>query len=124
MGGPSVDALVSSLVSSLVSYCLAKPGAEETYPFGEGEMTCKVGGKAFAFIGLSGTLGVKCGPTAEAAAEWRQRYPSAVTVSAYIGRYGWNTVALDGTVPAAELRELVDASYEDVVSRLPKSKRP
>ncbi len=47
-----------------------------------------------------------------------------VTVSAYIGRYGWNVFPLDGTVPAAELRELVDASYDAIVSKLPKAQRP
>ena len=35
----------------LVEYCLAKPGAEETYPWGEEELVAKVGGKGFAFIG-------------------------------------------------------------------------
>jgi predicted DNA-binding protein (MmcQ/YjbR family) len=109
----------------VIAYSMAKPGAEETYPWGDGELVCKVGGKAFAFIGLeSATVGLKCGRTAEAAAEWRTRYPDAVTQSAYIGRYGWNKVALDGSVPAGELKELLDMSYEDVVSRLPKSKRP
>ena len=56
--------------------------------------------------------------------ELRRRYPGAVTVSAYIGRYGWNVVTLDGTVPDDELRELVDASYDAVLAKLPKSKRP
>jgi predicted DNA-binding protein (MmcQ/YjbR family) len=35
----------------LVAYCLAKPGAEETYPWGEEELVAKVGGKGFAFNG-------------------------------------------------------------------------
>ena len=43
---------------------------------------------------------------------------------AYIGRYGWNTLRTGGTIPDAELREAVDASYQDVVSRLPKKDRP
>lgn len=108
----------------VVAYCLAKPGAEETYPFGETELVAKVGSKGFAFIGLeTGTVGVKSGATAEAAAEWRDRFPQAITVSAYIGRYGWNSVRLDG-VPAEEVRELLDLSYDAIVARLPKSKRP
>src|ERR1700743_339242 len=103
---------------------MAKPGAEETYPWGDAELVCKVGGKAFAFIGLSsGTVGVKCGPSAEAAGEWRDRYPDAITASSYIGRYGWNTVALDG-VPAGEVLELVELFYRRVGARRPKSKRP
>lgn len=121
MGGPTLRRVT---VDELVVYCLAKPGATEDYPFGEAELTAKVGGKVFAFIGLgSATVGVKCGADAEQADPWRQRYPEAITVSAYIGRYGWNAVRLDG-VPDDELRELVDQSYDDVVSRLPKSKRP
>lgn len=59
----------------LLVYCLAKPGAEESYPFGEHDAVMKVGGKGFAFIGLGGDrrVGVKCGRTAEEAAEWRAR---------------------------------------------------
>jgi predicted DNA-binding protein (MmcQ/YjbR family) len=111
-------------VEELVKYCLAKPGATEDYPWGEEELTAKVGGKVFAFIGLTnGSVGLKCGANTDEAAEWRQRYPDAITVSSYIGRYGWNAVRLDG-VPDDEVRELVDLSYDDVVRRLPKSKRP
>ncbi|MGY1616830.1 MmcQ/YjbR family DNA-binding protein [Geodermatophilus sp. SYSU D00691] len=109
----------------LVAYCLAKPGAEETYPWGDAELVAKVGGKAFAFIGLDGgTVGLKCGRDAAEAAEWRERYPGAVTVSSCIGRYGWNAVDWTGAVPDDEVRELVDTSYEAIVAALPRSKRP
>lgn len=109
----------------MIAYSMAKPGAEETYPWGDGELVCKVGGKAFAFIGLeSATVGVKCGPTAEAADEWRARYPEAIKASSYIGRFGWNTVTLNGTIPSEELTDLLDLSYEQIRARLPKSKRP
>jgi predicted DNA-binding protein (MmcQ/YjbR family) len=113
-------------VDDVIEYCLAKAGAEETYPWGDGELVAKVGGKAFAFIGLGDgkSVGVKCGTNAEAAGEWRDRYPSAITISAYIGRYGWNSVSLDGAVPADEVRELLDLSYDSIVATLPKAKRP
>jgi predicted DNA-binding protein (MmcQ/YjbR family) len=113
-------------VDELVEYCLAKPGAEETYPWGDGELVAKVGGKAFAFIGLAGAggVGLKCGRNAEEAAEWRDRYPEAITMSHYVGRYGWNSVDLAGPVPDDDIRELVDASYDAIVAALPKSKRP
>lgn len=106
----------------LVAYCMAKPGAEPDEPW-EGDLVAKVGGKIFAFLGGSG-LGVKCGRDADEAAELRHRYPETVTLSAYIGRYGWNSVALDGAIPDDELRELVDESYAAIVGRLPRSKRP
>src|SRR5215217_2962866 len=90
----------------LVAYCLAKPAAEETYPWGEAELVAKVGGKAFAFIGLDGgTVGVKCGRDAAEAGEWRDRYPGVITPSSYIGRYGWNAVDWTGPVPDDEVLE-------------------
>ncbi|RZS29833.1 putative DNA-binding protein (MmcQ/YjbR family) [Herbihabitans rhizosphaerae] len=108
-----------------VAYCLAKPGAQETYPWGEEEIVAKVGDKGFAFIGLSGgSASLKCGRNSEEAAEWRERYPDDVTISAYIGRYGWNSVRFEGGIPDDEVRELVDRSYDEIVSRLPKAKRP
>ena len=106
----------------LVAYCLTKAGAELDEPW-ESDRVAKVGGKIFAFLG-SGGLGVKCGRDVDEAAELRLRYPGSVAVSAYIGRYGWNRVELDGAIPDDELRELVDASYDAVVAKLPKAKRP
>jgi predicted DNA-binding protein (MmcQ/YjbR family) len=111
----------------LIAYCLEKPGAEETYPFGEGELVTKVGGKGFAFIGLGGRPGsvsLKCGRSVDDAAHWRDRYPGSITVSAYIGRFGWNSVTLDGSIPADDLRELVDLSYDLILRALPKARRP
>ena len=107
------------------AYCLAKPGAWEDEPWG-GDHVAKVSDKIFAFLGSadSTTIGLKCGRSAEDAREWRDQYPDDVTLSAYIGRYGWNTFVVGGAVPGDELREAIDASYDDVVSRLPKSRRP
>lgn len=108
--------------AELVGYCLAKPGAVPDEPWG-GDVVAKVGGKIFAFLG-GGGLGVKSGRDADEAAELRLRYPNAVSVMAYIGRYGWNSIILDGTVPDEELLELVDDSYDAVVGKLPKRLRP
>jgi predicted DNA-binding protein (MmcQ/YjbR family) len=43
---------------------------------------------------------------------------------AYIGRYGWNTLRVGGAIGDDELLEAIEASYADVVARLPRSKRP
>ena len=51
-------------------------------------------------------------------------HPESVSVMAYIGRHGWNTITLDGAIDADELRELVDTSYELVVAKLPRKHRP
>ena len=83
----------------------------------------KVHDKIFAFIGSDG-VGVKSGPDREVADEWLDRYPEDVSVMAYIGRSGWNDLAFDGRIPDDELLEAVDASYDMVVSKLPKRDRP
>ena len=108
--------------ADVVAYCLAKPGAVADTPWEE-DLVAKVGGKIFAFLGEGG-LGVKCGRDADEAAELRQRYPDHVSVMAYIGRHGWNSVRVDGTVPDDELIELVDASYDTIVAKLPRRLRP
>jgi predicted DNA-binding protein (MmcQ/YjbR family) len=106
----------------LVTYCLAKPGAQPDTPW-EGDLVAKVGGKIFAFLGGEG-VGLKCGRDADEAGELRLRYPESVTASAYIGRFGWNSIQFDGAIPDDELEELVDASYDAVVAKLPKRLRP
>ncbi|MET8776440.1 MmcQ/YjbR family DNA-binding protein [Nocardia sp. NPDC050713] len=109
--------------AQLLAYCLAKPGAWQDEPW-EGDVVAKVGDKIFAFLGGGDSVGLKCGRNREEADELVRIYPDDVTASAYIGRYGWNSIRVGGAVPADELRELVDQSYDAIVSKLPKSKRP
>jgi predicted DNA-binding protein (MmcQ/YjbR family) len=103
----------------LLAYALAKPGAWQ------GDVVAKVGDKIFAFLGGGGrSVGLKCGRDRVEADEWLRQYPEDASVMAYIGRYGWNTLRVGGAIPDSELREAVDASYEAVVARLPRAKRP
>jgi predicted DNA-binding protein (MmcQ/YjbR family) len=110
----------------LLAYCLAKPGARQDEPW-EGDIVVKVGSKIFAFLGSGSSpsaVGLKCGPTREAADEWLLRYPHDASVMAYIGRSGWNTLRTGGAIPDDEVFEAIDASYDAVVSKLPKKERP
>jgi predicted DNA-binding protein (MmcQ/YjbR family) len=50
--------------------------------------------------------------------------PGDATVMAYIGRSGWNSLRIGGAIPDDELFEAVDASYDTVVSKLPKKDCP
>ena len=110
---------------NLLAYCLAKPGAWQDEPW-EGDVVAKVGGKVFAFFGSGATasVGLKCGASREAADEWLLRYPDDASVMAYIGRSGWNTLRIGGSIPDDELIEAIDGSYSAVVSKLPKKDRP
>jgi predicted DNA-binding protein (MmcQ/YjbR family) len=110
----------------LRDYALSKPGAWLDQPW-EGDSVAKVGegdrGKIFAFLGEE-SVGVKAGSTREEADEWLLRYPAGASVMAYIGRSGWNTLRIDGTIPDEEIREAVDESYALVVAKLPRKLRP
>ncbi len=106
----------------LLDYCLAKPGAWRDQPW-EGDYVAKVADKIFAFTGES-TVGVKAGANRDEADEWLRQYPDDASVMAYIGRSGWNSLRIDGAIPDEELRDAVDTSYELVVAKLPKSRRP
>jgi len=111
----------------MLNHCLAKPGAWPDNPWDHDHPVIKVGaaeaGKIFAFLGADG-VGVKGGPSREAADEWLDRYPGAATVMAYIGRSGWNDLSFSGEIPDEELLEAVDESYRLVVAKLPRKHRP
>ena len=112
----------------LEAYCLAKAGAWPDNPWDGDHNVIKVGkgpggGRIFAFLGDDG-VGVKGGATREVADEWLDRFPTAATVMAYIGRSGWNNLSFSGEIPDDELLEAVDESYRLVVSKLPKKHRP
>ncbi len=106
----------------LKQHCLSKPGAWPDEPW-EGDTVAKVGPKIFAFLGES-SVGVKCGRSRDEADEWLARYPDDASVMAYIGSSGWNTLRIGGAIPDDEIRDAVDASYDAVVSKLPKKHRP
>jgi predicted DNA-binding protein (MmcQ/YjbR family) len=110
-------------LETLRAYCLAKPGAGESYPFGPGALVMKVAGKLFAIIGEDDdplTVSLKCEP--ELAVVLRDTHP-AVAPGYHLDKRHWNTVTLDGTVPDDELGDWIDDSYDLVVARLPKRVR-
>ncbi|WP_139978477.1 MmcQ/YjbR family DNA-binding protein [Nocardioides litoris] len=113
-------------VGTLQEHCLAKPGAWLDDPWGHLWPVVKVGegerGRIFAFLGAT-SVGVKAARSREVADAWLARYPGAARVMAYIGRSGWNDLALDG-IPDDDLLEAVDTSYDLVVVGLPLRHRP
>jgi predicted DNA-binding protein (MmcQ/YjbR family) len=113
----------SSRRDRMLAECLAKSGAVEDYPFGDGVAVFKVAGRIFALVSLGdapGDISLKCDP--DLALELRDRY-AAITPGYHLNKRHWNTVRLDGSVPDEEVRELIDHSYELVVSRLPAAQR-
>jgi predicted DNA-binding protein (MmcQ/YjbR family) len=107
----------------VLDLCSGLPAAVEDYPFGDGAAVFKVGGRMFALVALEGNPGsvnLKCDPAL--ALELRVRY-SAVRPGYHMNKRHWNTVDLDGSVPDGELREMIEHSYELIVTGLPRAQR-
>lgn len=110
-------------VETFRDYCLKKPAVKEDSPFGPEHIVFKVGGKMFALLAfeeIPPTANLKCDP--DLALELRDRYEQ-VRPGYHMNKKHWNTVDIDGGIPTAELRAMIDHSYELVVSSLSKKQR-
>lgn len=107
-------------LENLRDYCLRKKGVTEEFPFGEDTLVYKVMGKMFLLTGLDNAdfrFNIKCAP--EQIENIRAKYP-AVQPGYHMNKNHWNTVAVNGTIPVKELKQMIDESYELVVKTLTK----
>jgi predicted DNA-binding protein (MmcQ/YjbR family) len=109
--------------TALRAWCLGRPGAVEEFPFGPETSVFKVAGKMFALSGLDRVplrVSVKCEP--ELAADLRTSYP-AIRPGYHLNKRHWNTITLDGSLPDQLVRDLIEDSYDLIVSALPRRLR-
>jgi predicted DNA-binding protein (MmcQ/YjbR family) len=95
----------------------------EEQPFGPEVDVYKVAGKMFAIVSpdpARPSVSLKCEPGL--AIHLRETYP-AVTPGYHLNKKHWNSVALDGSIPPDEVREMIEHSYQRVVAGLPKRDR-
>ncbi len=106
-------------IEEIRNYCLSKPGTEETLPFDEDTLVFKVMGKMFALISITDpdTINLKCEP--EYAIELREKY-EAIRPGWHMNKKHWNTVELITGLSTKFISELIDHSYQQVVSNMPK----
>lgn len=107
----------------LRDHCLSFTGAEETFPFGPQTSVFKVVGKMFALSQLGADslrVSFKCEPTLAEAL--RQTHP-AVVPGYHLNKKHWNTVILDGSLPDETIRDMIEDSYDIVVSKLAQDDR-
>jgi predicted DNA-binding protein (MmcQ/YjbR family) len=110
-------------LESFRAYCLGLPGTDEGTPFGPDTLVLKVAGKMFATLSLDevpARANLKCDP--ERAVELREEH-DAVLPGYHMNKQHWNTLVLDGRLPASLVRELIDHSYALVVAGLPRRTR-
>jgi predicted DNA-binding protein (MmcQ/YjbR family) len=102
------------------NYCLSKKAVTEDLPFDEHTLVFKVMGKMFALSGLEripAQVNLKCDP--ERAVQLREEYDGGVIEAWHMSKVHWNTVILE-MVPPKLLAELIDHSYNLVVSKFTK----
>lgn len=111
-------------LDELLIYCTAKPGVEETLPFGPDTLVLKVAGKMFAASGLGEEelrVNLKCDP--ERSVQLRERHEEIIP-GWHMNKKHWNTVYLErGDLSDALVKELIDHSYDLVVASLTKKAR-
>jgi predicted DNA-binding protein (MmcQ/YjbR family) len=110
-------------IETIRTYCLEKEGAEEGFPFGETTLVFKVAGKIFLLMSLDAVphrFNVKCDP--DKAIELRENYES-ILPGYHMNKKHWNTVIVDGALPAALIKLMIDDSYDLVKPKVKKTER-
>jgi predicted DNA-binding protein (MmcQ/YjbR family) len=108
---------------ALRELCLGFPGAVEEFPFNPSTSVFKVEGKIFAISPLGARpleVSLKCEPPL---AEQLRASHAAIRPGYHLNKRHWNTVILDGSLGDAMVCDLVEDSYDLVVSALSRAKR-
>jgi len=107
----------------IARYCLAKPHAEETYPFDETTMVMKIGGKMFALLDANTmeTINLKHPP--DDIPLLLEKH-SCISPGYHMSKKHWVTVNYKhADMRDPEIIKLIDISYDSVVDGLPKKLR-
>lgn len=108
---------------ALRDLCLTFRGSDETFPFGFETSVFKVAGKMFALSRLRDEplrISLKCEPLL--AQQLRAAHP-AITGGYHLNKRHWNTVLIDGTLPDEMIGDMIEDSYDLVVSALSRARR-
>jgi predicted DNA-binding protein (MmcQ/YjbR family) len=109
--------------AELREHLLSFTGAQETFPFGPETSVFKVAGKMFALSQLGADslrISLKCEPQL---AEALRAEHAAVLPGYHLNKRHWNTVVLDGPLSERLVRDMIEDSYDLVVSGLPEARR-
>jgi predicted DNA-binding protein (MmcQ/YjbR family) len=120
MPGDTVDLMRPA---ALRDHCLGFLGSTETFPFGPQTSAFKVATKVFALSRLGQSplrVSLKCEP---AVAEQLRDAHAAIVPGYHLNKRHWNTVVIDGSVPEQVIKDMIEDSYDLVVSGLPKARR-
>lgn len=106
-------------IEELRDYCILKKGVTESFPFDDKVLVFKVMNKMFALVNveIADSVNLKCDP--ERAIELREQF-MGVREGYHMSKKHWNTVLIESDVNRELLLELIDNSYNLIVSKLTK----
>ena len=98
-------------IEELREHALSLKNVSESFPFGNDTIVFKVDNKIFLLASLTSEIlqfNVKCNP--EYAIELREQY-SSILPGYHMNKKHWNTIIVDGTLTANQLRKFIKDSY-------------
>jgi predicted DNA-binding protein (MmcQ/YjbR family) len=98
-------------IEEIRDYALSLKNVSESFPFGDDTIVFKVDNKIFLLASLTSEVlqfNVKCKP--EYAVELREQY-SGILPGYHMNKKHWNTIIVDGTLTANQLRGFIKDSY-------------
>jgi len=104
------------------NFCLSFRGATEDLPFDETTLVFKIKNKMFALIDIDkfDYVNLKCEP--QICEELRNEH-DGISAGYHMNKKHWVSVMLDGSVCDRLLKELVENSYNLVVSKLTRKQK-
>jgi len=101
------------------NYCINKKGVTESFPFDNNTLVFKVMNKMFALAGVENFefINLKCDP--EKAIELREEF-EGVKGAYHMSKKHWNSVYIEEDLSDNLIYQLIDDSYNLIVSSLTK----
>lgn len=104
---------------NIEEWCASCKGAVKEFKLEWNALLYTVGGKMFALIGHNGSgeeiISLKAEP---AYSEQLREQFTDITAGYYLNKTHWNSIKLDGQVPAELIKELIETSYRCVLGNL------
>jgi predicted DNA-binding protein (MmcQ/YjbR family) len=109
--------------NELEKQLLTKLGAKKEFQFGEDVAVFKVSNKIFALYSIEdGKIRLNLKSKPEDAVGYREIY-NCVIPGYHMNKKHWNTVIFDGEMSDEVLSQMIDESYQLIVSKLTKKEK-
>jgi len=107
---------------SFLDYCLTKRGVSETFPFDETTLVMKVLNKMFAITDLEEEFSITLKAKPEDVIKLTERYEN-IRGAYHFNKKHWINIKITGSISDAFIKNLIDNSYNLVISGMTKKQQ-